>query len=82
MALPHAAGLASLLFGQQPSRTPADVKQILATTARKAGRARTRDGHHLILPRNHVAGPIRAPRARARGVGDVVSDGEGRGYPY
>jgi len=30
-------GLTSLLFGQQPSRTPADVKQILATTAPKAG---------------------------------------------
>jgi thermitase len=37
MATPHAAGLAALLFGQAPSRTPTDVKQILARTADKIG---------------------------------------------
>jgi thermitase len=37
MATPHAAGLAALLFGQMPSRTPTDVKQILARSADKIG---------------------------------------------
>ena len=37
MASPHVAGLAALLFGEQPSRTPVNVKQTLAQTAAKVG---------------------------------------------
>ncbi|MDX6407723.1 MAG: thermitase, partial [Gaiellaceae bacterium] len=37
MASPFVAGLAALLFGQVPLRTPADVKKILATTSSKVG---------------------------------------------
>lgn len=37
MAAPHVAGLAALLFGEQPARSPADVKVVIAETARKAG---------------------------------------------
>src|SRR5581483_6718518 len=37
MATPFVSGLAALLFGQAPSRTPTDVKQILATTSDKVG---------------------------------------------
>jgi subtilisin family serine protease len=37
MATPHVAGLAALLFGENPSRTPSDVKRILALTAQKVG---------------------------------------------
>jgi subtilisin family serine protease len=36
MASPFVAGLAALLFGQVPSRSPAEVKRILAATADKA----------------------------------------------
>ncbi|WP_374689862.1 S8 family serine peptidase [Promineifilum sp.] len=34
MAAPHVAGLASLLLGQQPDLTPAEMSNILRTTAR------------------------------------------------
>ena len=37
MATPAVAGLAALLFGQDPSRTPDDVKVILARSADKVG---------------------------------------------
>jgi thermitase len=37
MAAPYVTGLAALLFAQVPSRTVADVKQILATTSEKVG---------------------------------------------
>ncbi|MEX2211115.1 MAG: S8 family serine peptidase [Gaiellaceae bacterium] len=37
MATPFVAGLSALLFGQVPSRTPADVKVVLASTADKVG---------------------------------------------
>ena len=37
MAAPHATGVAALLFGQHPSRSPAQVKRILAETAQKVG---------------------------------------------
>jgi thermitase len=40
MATPAVAGLASLLFGQDPSRTPHDVKVILARSADKVGEVR------------------------------------------
>lgn len=38
MATPAVAGLAALLFGQDPSRTPDDVKVILARSADKVGK--------------------------------------------
>jgi thermitase len=37
MASPHVAGLVALLLGQVPSRTPANVRTILAQTASKVG---------------------------------------------
>jgi thermitase len=37
MASPFVTGLAALLFGQVPTRTPADVKNVLAKTSDKAG---------------------------------------------
>jgi subtilisin family serine protease len=37
MASPHVAALAALLFGENPARTPAEVKLILAQTAQKIG---------------------------------------------
>ncbi len=37
MASPMVTGLAALLFGQLPSRTPATIKSILASTAQKVG---------------------------------------------
>lgn len=37
MAAPHASGLAALLFGQDPARTPTEVREVLARTARKVG---------------------------------------------
>jgi thermitase len=37
MAAPFVTGLAALLLGQVPSRTPADVKRLLATTSDKVG---------------------------------------------
>jgi thermitase len=40
MATPFVSGLAALLFGQDPSRGPADVKLILARTADKVGGVR------------------------------------------
>jgi thermitase len=40
MAAPAVAGLAALLFGQDPSRTPDDVKVILARSADKVGEVR------------------------------------------
>jgi thermitase len=40
MATPAVAGLAALLFGQDPSRTPDDVKLILARSADKVGAVR------------------------------------------
>jgi thermitase len=40
MATPFVSGLAALLFGQDPSRSPADVKEILARTADKVGGVR------------------------------------------
>jgi hypothetical protein len=42
MATPAVAGLAALLFGQDPSRTPDDVKVILARSADKVGDVRYR----------------------------------------
>ena len=39
MASPFVAGLAALLVGQVPTRTPGDVKQLLATTSDKVGGA-------------------------------------------
>jgi thermitase len=42
MATPAVAGLAALLFGQKPSRTPGDVKVILARSADKVGEVRYR----------------------------------------
>jgi hypothetical protein len=35
MASPHVAALAALLLGQKPSRTPADVRTLIAQTAEK-----------------------------------------------
>jgi thermitase len=40
MATPAVTGLAALLFGQDPSRTPQDVKVILARSADKVGDVR------------------------------------------
>jgi thermitase len=40
MATPAVAGLAALLFGQDPSRSPDDVKLILARSADKVGEVR------------------------------------------
>jgi thermitase len=40
MATPAVAGVAGLLFGQHPSRTPNDVKAILARSADKVGEVR------------------------------------------
>jgi thermitase len=40
MATPAVSGLAALLFGQDPSRTPDDVKRILARSADKVGDVR------------------------------------------
>jgi subtilisin family serine protease len=37
MATPHVAGIAALLIAQQPSRTPAQVRQLLESTASDAG---------------------------------------------
>jgi thermitase len=37
MATPFVTGLAGLLFGQTPTRTPANVKRILASTSDKGG---------------------------------------------
>jgi subtilisin family serine protease len=37
MATPFVTGLSALLFGQSPSRTPADVKTLLASTSDKVG---------------------------------------------
>ena len=42
MATPAVGGLAALLFGQDPSRTPDDVKVILARSADKVGDVRYR----------------------------------------
>ena len=40
MATPFVAGLAAHLFGQDPTRTPADVKRIIASSADKVGGVR------------------------------------------
>jgi thermitase len=40
MATPFVAGLAAQLFGQDPERTPADVKSIIASSADKVGGVR------------------------------------------
>jgi thermitase len=40
MATPFVSGLAALLFGQDQSRSPADVKEILARSADKVGSVR------------------------------------------
>ena len=40
MATPFVAGLAAHLFGQDPRRTPADVKRIIASSADKVGGVR------------------------------------------
>jgi thermitase len=40
MATPYVAGLAAHLFGQDPTRTPADVKRIIASSADKVGGVR------------------------------------------
>src|SRR5207302_8529995 len=37
MATPFVTGLSALLFGQTPSRTPGDVKVVLASTSDKVG---------------------------------------------
>jgi thermitase len=39
MATPHVSGVAALLLGQSPSRSPSDVRQIVARTAEKLGGA-------------------------------------------
>ena len=52
MASPHVAGLAALLLGQEPSRTPADVRRILARTADKP----TLYGSYTTNPFNACSG--------------------------
>jgi subtilisin family serine protease len=37
MATPHVSGLAALLFREAPTRTPTDVRRLLAQTAQKIG---------------------------------------------
>jgi thermitase len=57
MATPAVAGLAALLFGQDPSRTPHDVKIILARSADKVGEVR-----YGADPSGLCAGCTRHPR--------------------
>jgi thermitase len=57
MAAPAVAGLAALLFGQDPSRTPDDVKAILARSADKVGEVR-----YSADPLALCAGCTRHPR--------------------
>ena len=57
MATPAVAGLAALLFGQDPSRTPGDVKAILARSADKVGGVR-----YAPDPSAFCAGCTRHPR--------------------
>jgi thermitase len=50
MAAPAVAGLAALLFGQDPSRSPSDVKLILARSADKVGEVRYRARPVTVCP--------------------------------
>jgi thermitase len=50
MAAPAVAGLAALLFGQDPTRTPDDVKLILARSADKVGEVRYRARPFAVCP--------------------------------
>jgi thermitase len=50
MAAPAVAGLAALLFGQDPSRTPEDVRLILARSADKVGEVRYRARPIAVCP--------------------------------
>ena len=67
------SGLASLLIGQDPARTPAEVRRILATTSDKVGpgiRLRRRSVPHvrwlLLERRRRLRADQRSPRALRR----------------
>lgn len=66
-AAPHVAGLASLLLGQDPTRTPAELRAIIERTADDDAQTPGRDARFGY-------GRINADRALREGIGPVVSD--------
>ena len=79
MAAPHVAGLAALLLAQLPTRTPADVKLILASTSEKLGSALQPPYSYTTDPYGICAGCTWNPRF---GYGEIDAEAAlGLGQP-
>ena len=81
MATPHVAGLAGLLFSQHPSRTSAEVRELIETTAEDLGQPGTDPyfGHGRINADRALRGDT-SPTVPPSG-GLVADDPTATGYP-